>query len=131
MAPAHRPLSALALALALGTAVGCGGGETKTDTPKPANTGQAALPDDKNNPHDTSIDVESNQVCEILIDGKSVGKTPLMGLKIAPGQHDITFIDPDGDRRTLGVDITEGDHKSIRSDVPPKIREQDDPKKKK
>ena len=30
---------------------------------------------------------------EILLDGKPIGKTPLNGYKVAPGSHDVTFVD--------------------------------------
>jgi hypothetical protein len=105
-------------------ALGACGGDTKEPV-APAPTVAPTLPpdDDVQKDQPTTINVESSTPHDVLLDGKAVGKTPLMNLKVTPGPHDVTFIDEDGDRRTIGVVAEEGQNVSVRSDKAPKIRE--------
>jgi serine/threonine-protein kinase len=38
---------------------------------------------------------------EVMLDGRSLGKTPIVGLAVAPGRHQVVFTHP-----TLGTDAT-------------------------
>jgi hypothetical protein len=126
MLRSHSSPAFVLLALSLSLAA-CGGGQAEPQTqPAPAPTPTSALPDDKVN-YGSTLDIESNRPCEVLVDGKKAGKTPLLGFSVTPGSHDITFVGEDGDRRTITVSVAEGDHRTVRSDLVPPIVENTKP----
>ncbi|WP_438021041.1 PEGA domain-containing protein [Sorangium sp. So ce315] len=69
------------------------------------------------------LDVVSAQPTEILLDGKPIGTTPISGHKVAPGTHEVTFVDPERGNRTMMVTLEPGDAKTVQSDPPPSIKE--------
>ena len=44
------------------------------------------------------LNVNSIPVSNVLVDGRPVGQTPVLGLKVKPGAHSVVFISPDGKR---------------------------------
>ncbi|HLM72325.1 MAG TPA: PEGA domain-containing protein, partial [Polyangiaceae bacterium] len=64
---------------------------------------------------------------EILLDGKKIGTTPISAHKVTPGTHDVTFVDERNGNRTMTVTIAAGEAKTVKSDLPPQIREQKAP----
>ncbi|SRR5688572_9208096 len=113
------PLLVIALA-------GCGGAASPPQpvepTPPPAVTAPEPEPEP---PLDDApmLDVVSAQPTEILLDGKPIGATPISGRKVAPGTHEVTFVDPERGNRTMMVTLEPGDAKTVQSDPPPSIRE--------
>ncbi len=70
------------------------------------------------------LDIQSEPSTEVLLDGKPIGKTPLMGVKVTPGAHDVTFVDESEGNRTMGVTVQPGDRQTVKLDRVPQIREQ-------
>jgi hypothetical protein len=56
---------------------------------------------------------------EILLDGQSIGKTPISGYKVAPGSHDVTFVDGANGNRTMAVRLEPGESKVVQADPVP------------
>ena len=112
--------SALFLGCAGSTAAA--GGETPVaakpqDLPTDSETGDVV--------EDVSfLDIQSEPSTEVLLDGKPIGKTPLMGVKVTPGAHDVTFVDESEGNRTMGVTVQPGDRQTVKLDRVPQIREQ-------
>ncbi|MCC6559374.1 MAG: PEGA domain-containing protein [Polyangiaceae bacterium] len=111
------------LAAALG---GCGGAQKEPVEPAPAPAAPAG--DSAPEPEgevDTSglLDVIAGQPTEILIDGKPVGTTPISGHKVAPGSHEVTFVDAARGNRTMMVTVEAGEAKTVQSDAPPPVIE--------
>jgi hypothetical protein len=65
------------------------------------------------------LDVLSAKPTEILLDGKPIGTTPISGRKVAPGSHEVTFVDPEHGNRTMMVTLEPGDAKTVQSDPVP------------
>lgn len=74
---------------------------------------------------DTSalLDILAGKPTEILLDGKSIGTTPIQGHKVSPGSHDVTFVDEANGNRTMGVDVGPGEAKTVQSDPAPSANE--------
>jgi hypothetical protein len=64
------------------------------------------------------LDVLATPATKVLIDGRPLGITPLKGLRVAPGKHDVTFVDETGSR-TMTVSLEPGEGKTVKSDRPP------------
>lgn len=107
-------------------AVGCGGAsqaEVKDPDTAPIATytsegfGQAESSDDS-----SYLEILSDPPCEILVDGKSAGKTPIKKVKVTPGSHDVTFDDEVGGPRTMSIVVQPGDYQTVKSDRPITIK---------
>jgi hypothetical protein len=78
-----------------------------------------------------TLDVYGNPPTKVLLDGKPVGTTPIQGLKVKPGSHDVTWADELTGNRTMSVSLEAGDGKVMTSDRPPSANQQqrtDEPK---
>ncbi len=63
--------------------------------------------------------VSSSPSCEIMIDGKSRGSTPIAGIKLSPGKHRLQLINSRfGIDRTLTIDIVAGEVTKKKYDFP-------------
>ncbi|AUX43372.1 protein phosphatase [Sorangium cellulosum] len=116
-------LTALFLVIAL---PGCGGAarEPEPVDPKPAPVATQPEPEPEPPLDDAPmLDVTSAQPTEVLLDGKPIGTTPITGRKVAPGSHEVTFVDPERGNRTMMVTLEPGDAKTVQSDPPPSIVE--------
>ncbi|MDI1435299.1 PEGA domain-containing protein [Polyangium sorediatum] len=71
-----------------------------------------------------TLDILSDPPQDVLLDGKPIGKTPLTNHRVKMGPHDVTFLDPAEGDRTMSVNVSPGDHQTVKLDHPPKIREQ-------
>ncbi len=128
-------LGALFLGASLGVAA-CGGAaantEVKPPPPPPAEEAQDEPADAENT---SFLDVQADRETDILLDGKPIGKTPISGFKVTPGSHEVTFVDERGGNRTLTVSLEPNEAKTVKSDLPPPINENqpspEDAKKKK
>jgi hypothetical protein len=68
--------------------------------------------------------VVSEPSAKILIDGKDVGMSPVEVEGLAPGSHDVTFVDEDHGNVTLQVQLAEGQFQVVHHNFPPKATEQ-------
>jgi hypothetical protein len=105
----------------------CGG--APTDAAAPVST---AAPSDDPPEHkgdDTAtLDVYGNPPTKVLVDGKPAGTTPISGFKVAPGSHDVTWVDELTGNRTMSVNLEPGDGKTMTSDRPPSATQKPDAK---
>ena len=63
--------------------------------------------------------VSSSPSCEIMVDGKSRGSTPMAGIKLSPGKHKLQLVNSRyGIDRTLTVDIVAGEVTKKKYDFP-------------
>jgi hypothetical protein len=123
-----RNLLASLAAVLLSTIAACGAGSSEPATPH----GGTATPDDppeKKTDDTSTLDVYGNPPTKVLVDGKPVGTTPIQGVKVSPGTHDVTWDDEVTGRRTMSVTLEPGDGKVMTSDRPPSAMQQPKPEK--
>jgi serine/threonine-protein kinase len=58
------------------------------------------------------INANSRPPSKVLIDGKPYGNTPVMGVKVKPGSHSVTFIHPELGTQGTSVTVAAGETKS-------------------
>ena len=104
-------LAVLALAL---VSVGCA-------SAPPAPPPPMVAPEEEKEPAPEmgSLEILCNPPTEIAVDGKKIGKTPIKDHKVAPGSHDVTFMDEETGNRTMTVTVGAGEGKTVISDRPP------------
>lgn len=129
MHPLRFPILLLALSL-----TGCGGAPKEPAT-EPTAPMPAAPPEPEDLEPETDdsamIEVIAGKPTEILVDGKPIGTTPISGHKVAPGLHEVTFVDEAHGNRTMMVDVGPGDAKTVQSDPAPSAVEMGDKGEKK
>ena len=78
------------------------------------------------------LDILSVPDCDVDVDGKSAGKTPITAYKVKAGSHDVTFHDEVTGDRTFTVIVQPGEAKTVKTDRPPRATDDpvDDKKKK-
>lgn len=108
----------------------CGGAAPNPESaPPPAPTADSPSdePGDSSDTDTAFLDVMADRETEILLDGKPIGKTPISGYKVAPGTHDVTFVDERSGNRTLTVTLQPTEAKTVQADLPPPINENVNP----
>ncbi|MBK9000223.1 MAG: PEGA domain-containing protein [Myxococcales bacterium] len=68
--------------------------------PAPAVVRSAAAP--------ARLNLNAVPAANVVLDGRPVGRTPLMGLKVSPGGHTIVFIGPEGARAVRSTVVGAG-----------------------
>ena len=96
------------------SACGCATSSADAQSAVPLATATADQPADE----PATLDVLATPDTKVLIDGRLTGITPLKGLRVTPGQHDVTFVDETGNR-TMTVSLQPGEGKTVKSDRPP------------
>ena len=109
----HSAYRAAFAALALGI-LGCGASEP----PPPAVPLAAATPEEPVDEYG-QLEILCNPPSDVLLDGKKIGTTPIKGFRVAPGSHDVTFVDEVGGNRTMTVSLGPGEGRAVVSDRPP------------
>ena len=59
-----------------------------------------------------TLNINSIPVSRVLLDGKPLGSTPKVGISVTPGKHVVTFIGPDGIKKTVTVNVGPGETKA-------------------
>jgi hypothetical protein len=59
---------------------------------------------------DGRLAINSIPMSSVVLDGRPVGSTPLVGLKVSPGVHTVVFIHPEQGRRVQSVRVPAGGH---------------------
>lgn len=75
--------------------------EPTTSSPKPA----AEAPQG-------TLNINSIPVSKVILDGKPLGETPKVGLKVAPGLHQVTFVHPTMGRKSVAIQVAAGEVKA-------------------
>jgi hypothetical protein len=52
------------------------------------------------------VSINTRPWSEVLVDGRSVGMTPIAELRVSVGRHELTFVDPDGNRHRGSVVVS-------------------------
>lgn len=55
-----------------------------------------------------TLNINSIPVANVVLDGRPVGSTPLVGLKVSPGPHSVVFIHPEQGRKSAGATVKAG-----------------------
>jgi hypothetical protein len=58
------------------------------------------------------INLNSIPVSRVILDGKLLGLTPVIGHSVSPGAHNAVFIHPDGTRKSVSVRVGAGERKT-------------------
>ncbi len=58
-----------------------------------------------------TLNINSIPVSKVILDGKPLGETPKVGIKVAPGVHQVTFVHPSLGRKTISVNVAAGETK--------------------
>lgn len=111
-------LARLAVLFVATSMAACGGSQTSSD---PAVPTSGALPEENAEPTDDSgtLDVIADEPTQILLDGKPIGTTPVTGYRVAPGSHDVTFVDTRRGNRTMAVTIEPSQSHTVKADNAP------------
>jgi hypothetical protein len=85
---------------------------------KPAIALTAPPPPTTNAP-DGELRIASSPSCEVIVDGKSRGSTPLAGLKLSPGNHTVQLVNSRFDiDRSYTVEVRSGEITKKKYDFP-------------
>ncbi len=110
----HSAYRAAFAAMALGM-LGCGSSEAKP----PAVPLAASAPEEPATDDSGQLEILCNPPTPVLVDGKKAGTTPISGYRVAPGSHDVTFVDELTGNRTMTVTLGPGEGRAVVSDRPP------------
>ncbi|MBI3200431.1 MAG: PEGA domain-containing protein [Myxococcales bacterium] len=55
-----------------------------------------------------TLNINSIPVANVVLDGRPVGSTPLVGLKVSAGPHSVVFIHPEQGRKASGTTVKAG-----------------------
>ncbi|HEX2734791.1 MAG TPA: carboxypeptidase regulatory-like domain-containing protein [Polyangiaceae bacterium] len=59
------------------------------------------------------LSANSIPASNVLVDGKPIGRTPILGASIAPGPHTVVFVHPERGKRSKGVKLAPGQSKML------------------
>jgi hypothetical protein len=57
---------------------------------------------------DATLNINSIPVASVVLDGRPMGSTPLVGVHVAPGAHSVVFIHPEKGRKASGTTVKAG-----------------------
>lgn len=55
-----------------------------------------------------TLNINSIPMANVVLDGRPVGSTPLVGLSVSPGPHTVVFIHPEHGRKVVGTKVEAG-----------------------
>jgi serine/threonine-protein kinase len=58
------------------------------------------------------LNLNSIPVTRVILDGKVLGLTPVLGRRVSPGSHTAVFIHPDGSRKVVTTSVGSGQRKT-------------------
>ncbi|MCL4753097.1 MAG: PEGA domain-containing protein [Myxococcales bacterium] len=101
--PADEPISVTALAE-----------ETPADPPAtPAPTHPAPPSPYKPAAAGAYLNLNSIPIANVVLDGRPIGSTPLVGVAVSPGTHSVTFVHPEHGRRGASIEVGSGERKAV------------------
>jgi serine/threonine-protein kinase len=59
-----------------------------------------------------TLNMNSIPVSRVVLDGKPLGSTPKVGVSVPAGSHTVTFINPDGTKKSVTVQVKGGETKT-------------------
>lgn len=60
-----------------------------------------------------TLNMNSIPVSTVLLDGKRLGQTPLVGVSTKPGVHSVTFVHPQHGRKSVQVKLVPGQNRTV------------------
>jgi hypothetical protein len=60
-----------------------------------------------------TLNINSIPVANVVLDGRPMGSTPLVGLSVAPGPHSVVFIHPEKGRKASGTTVKAGSTSTV------------------
>ncbi len=70
--------------------------------PGPSGLGRGAL-----------LNLNSLPISNVVVNGRPVGSTPLVGFAVSPGTHSVTFVHPTLGRRSASVTLAAGQRRAV------------------
>jgi hypothetical protein len=113
----------LAVALVLASTASCGADPAGEKSAVPLATAVPDEPTGKEADDSGMLEINSIPPVKVLVDGKDAGTTPIHGFKVAPGSHDVTFVDEVGGNRTMTVSVDAGQGQTVTSNRPVSARD--------
>lgn len=59
------------------------------------------------------LNLNSVPISNVVLDGRPVGSTPLLGVQVSPGPHSVTFVHPELGRRSATIEVGLGERKAV------------------
>ncbi|HVY46092.1 MAG TPA: PEGA domain-containing protein, partial [Minicystis sp.] len=59
-----------------------------------------------------TLNINSIPVSKVVLDGRPLGTTPKVGVSVPAGSHTVTFVNPDGGRKSVSVTVKAGETKT-------------------
>lgn len=90
--------------------------EVETGSPAPTAPAAPASPAPQAASHAVGgafLNLNSIPISNVVLDGRPVGSTPLMGLSVKPGTHTVTFVHPELGRKTSVVTTEAGQRQAV------------------
>ena len=110
----------LALLFASTFALGCSNGKVPDPKePESAEPTLEAMPEPEGKPLTSGLIITASPNVEVLVDGNSVGTTPVTAEPLEPGAHDVTFMFEGDERVTQTVELAEGEYQKVHQSVSP------------
>ncbi len=79
---------------------------------KPEKPEKADKPEAKGGGGEGTLNMNAIPVSKVLLDGRPMGTTPKLGVSVPAGSHTVTFINPDGARKSVSVNVKGGETKT-------------------
>lgn len=64
-------------------------------------------------PRPAALNLNSIPASNVLLDGRPIGKTPLLNVSVKPGKHSVTFLHPKRGRKTVSVEVGAGAKRTV------------------
>jgi hypothetical protein len=71
--------------------------------------------------------MNSIPISGVLLDGKPLGRTPVLGVSVAAGPHTVMFVTSDGQRKSVPITIKAGETKTAATKFPSPSTDQPPP----
>ena len=87
-----------------------------------SSTGSSSEPEPEPRPAAASgqgtLNINSIPVSNVILDGKPLGSTPKIGVKVSPGSHTVVFVHPQFGRKVRAVTVSAGSSTSATTKFP-------------
>ena len=95
---------------------GCGAKKEAAPKPKPPEPVVVAQPEPLHHvdlSNSAGLDIVAASNTEVLVDGVSKGRGSMTVHQLASGTHEVTFVNGDGERSTLVVELGDGQYQRV------------------
>jgi hypothetical protein len=117
-----RHASTTGLVLAAAIAFGCSKGRD-LPAPKGPRLDEEPPPPVKDMSRTSGLIIQSSPPTKILVNGKSVGSSPVTVDDLAAGSHEITFVDEAHGDVTMTVELAVGEYQRVHHNLVPRAKD--------